>query len=187
MSTTTTKNTSTETSKPSNPVPQMRTIPNPFKDWCDVHGAYVMDETDGVCYFEDGSRVSGKDSPRLTSWTDPPVDPVRLLKAKRHYPAYKLSQEVKAFETYKKACISQHEYNRNNPAACPPPAADAASQLSAGKQRILALRKRVAVIDKQLADTSEGKNRQQANTTRSLSIRNANARINEIMQIDLND
>ena len=56
-----------------------RTLPNPFRDFCKVHGEFVEDYESGICYFADGSRVTGRNSLGLTGWVDPPTDPYQLL------------------------------------------------------------------------------------------------------------
>lgn len=157
--------------KMNEPIP-VSTIPNPFRRWCDIHGAFVL-SMDGTAYFEDGSVVHGKDSPGLTTWREPPIDPIRLLEAKRYYLGLKLGKERRGFDQFKKDCSEQLKFNRQIPGMCPRPRADSAAQLRAGQKRIAALLEQIAAIDKELADTPEGqreKEVRQANAERNAEI-----------------
>lgn len=100
----------------------------------------------GSFLFQNGALSDG-----VTNHYEAPVEQATLLRLRKHFIATKLKREIAAFDQFKASCEQQAGYHLSSPMTCPPPPANAADQLRAGKARIEKLRDELAAIDRERA------------------------------------
>ena len=104
----------------------------------------------GLFLFQNGAVSDG-----VTNHYEAPVEQATLLRLRKHFIATKIKREVAAFDQFKASCEQQAGYHVRSPMTCPPPPANAADQLRAGKARIEKLREQLAAVDREIAASPE--------------------------------
>ena len=125
-----------------------------FDEFSARHGEY-LDVADGWRLFANGAAASNDG--RLTSFREPPLDPVELLRVQRVFVVAKLERERYEWTRFYNDVSEQAGYALRFPDTAPPAPANAAEQLEAGKRRMKALEKQVEEIDEQLALSPEAR------------------------------
>jgi hypothetical protein len=135
-------------------------MPIVIETWAEFHKRHGGNciRVGGQFLFPDGARADSTGNLR----SEPPTDPYQLLQAKRAYVEAKLSHESDEFHAFRSECQQQAafaaRYGSNN---VPGPPENAVEQLERGRERIVKLHDELVELDRQIADTPQGRSRQE--------------------------